>query len=158
MKKLSALIAFTKITDAREITHVFKYPRESTRIANYFETYYTNLWTNLLFPREITFMIFNVFIFFCRDDIKLATLVEGNTKAPFSIATTPRCRGGRYSIPWIAPVYPWSLHYIAEWLARRHQVSFYESLIWLNLGLNPGLLDHWRTLYSLGQWPNWVMI
>ena len=26
---------------------------------------------------------------------KLATIVEGNPKAPFSIATTPRCRGGR---------------------------------------------------------------
>ena len=26
-------------------------------------------------------------------------LVEGNPKAPFSIATTPRCRGGRYSFP-----------------------------------------------------------
>ena len=23
----------------------------------------------------------------------------------------------------------------------------------LNLGLNPGLLDHWQTLYTLGQWP-----
>ena len=33
---------------------------------------------------------------------KLATIVEGDPKAPFSIATTPRCRGGRYSIPWIA--------------------------------------------------------
>ena len=30
---------------------------------------------------------------------KLATIVEGNPKAPFSIATTPRCRGGRYSFP-----------------------------------------------------------
>ena len=28
---------------------------------------------------------------------KMATLVEGVPKAPFSIATTPRCRGGRYS-------------------------------------------------------------
>ena len=37
---------------------------------------------------------------------KLATLVEGNLKAPFSIATTPRCRGGNYSIPWIALLYP----------------------------------------------------
>ena len=29
----------------------------------------------------------------------LATIVEGDLKAPFSIATTPRCRGGRYSFP-----------------------------------------------------------
>ena len=30
---------------------------------------------------------------------KLATLVEGDQKAAYSIATTPRCRGGRYSFP-----------------------------------------------------------
>ena len=30
---------------------------------------------------------------------KMATIVEGNPKAPFSIATTPRCRGRRYSFP-----------------------------------------------------------
>ena len=34
--------------------------------------------------------------------VKLATLVEGDPKAPFSIATTPKCRGRRHSIPWIA--------------------------------------------------------
>ena len=39
---------------------------------------------------------------------KLATVVGGDTKAPFSVATTPRCRGWRYSIPWIALLYPWS--------------------------------------------------
>ena len=37
--------------------------------------------------------------------VKLATLVEGNPKAPFSIATTPKCRGGCYSLSWIAPLY-----------------------------------------------------
>ena len=45
---------------------------------------------------------------------KLATIVEGDPKAPFSIATSPRCRGGRYSIPWIAPLYPWTVPYNAE--------------------------------------------
>ena len=40
------------------------------------------------------------------DKVKLATVVEGDPKAPFSIATTPRCRGGCYSFPWIAPLYP----------------------------------------------------
>ena len=28
------------------------------------------------------------------------TIVEGKPKAPFSIATTPRCRGGHNSFPW----------------------------------------------------------
>ena len=40
-----------------------------------------------------------------RIKVKLATLVEeGDLKAPFSIAITLRCREGRFSIPWIAPL------------------------------------------------------
>ena len=35
---------------------------------------------------------------------KLATVVKANQKVPFSIATTPRCREGCYSFPWIAPL------------------------------------------------------
>ena len=35
----------------------------------------------------------------------LATVVEGDQKAPFSMATTPWCRVGRYFFPWIAPLY-----------------------------------------------------
>ena len=31
----------------------------------------------------------------------LATVIEGDLKVPFSIATTPRCMGGRYSFPWV---------------------------------------------------------
>ena len=33
-------------------------------------------------------------------------VVEGDPKAPILIATTPRCRGGHNSFPWIAPLYP----------------------------------------------------
>ena len=44
--------------------------------------------------------------------VKLVTLVEGNPKAPFSMATTPRA--GHYFFPWIAPLYLWSLPYNAE--------------------------------------------
>ena len=36
---------------------------------------------------------------------KLVTVVEGDHKATFSIAITPRCRRGCYSFPWIAPLY-----------------------------------------------------
>ena len=31
---------------------------------------------------------------------------------------------------------------------------FFESLIWLNQGLNPGLPHQWQSLYSLGQCDN----
>ena len=46
--------------------------------------------------------------------VKLATVVEGHPKAAFLVATTPRGRGGRYSFPGIAPLYPWYVSYIAE--------------------------------------------
>ena len=46
--------------------------------------------------------------------VKLTTFVEGDQKAPFSIATILRCRGGRYSFPWIAPLYLWYVPYVAE--------------------------------------------
>ena len=36
--------------------------------------------------------------------VMVATIVEGNLKTPCSITTTPRCRRGRYSIPWFAPL------------------------------------------------------
>ena len=38
-------------------------------------------------------------------------------------------------------------------MLRRHQVPFFESLVWLDQGLNPDLPGHWLTLNSLGQWP-----
>ena len=43
--------------------------------------------------------------------VNLATVVEGELKSPFSIATTPTCSGGRYSFPWISPHYPSSVLY-----------------------------------------------
>ena len=35
----------------------------------------------------------------------LEILVKGDTKAPFLIATSPRCKEGFYSIPRIGPLY-----------------------------------------------------
>ena len=55
----------------------------------------------------------------------MATEVGTDSKAPLSIATTPRCRRGYYSIPWFAPIYPWFLLYSAECWARQHQVPFF---------------------------------
>ena len=48
--------------------------------------------------------------FLTKDKVKLATLVE----TPFSIATTPWCSRGRYSITLIDSLYTWSVHYTAE--------------------------------------------
>ena len=44
----------------------------------------------------------------------LATVVEGDPKAPFLISTTPISRGGRYSFSSIAPLYHWYVPYSSE--------------------------------------------
>ena len=46
-----------------------------------------------------------IFMCVCMYIYKLTTVVKVYLKAPFSIATTLRCRGGRNSFPWIAPLY-----------------------------------------------------
>ena len=70
------------------------------------------LWSNETVCLWIIMYIY-IYIYICIK-VKLATIVEDDQKACFSIATTPRCRGGRYSFPWIAPLYPRYIPYIAE--------------------------------------------
>ena len=77
------------------------------------------IYTTITVIREATFVsLLNEFIclfFFFRFyvistfvnyliKVKLVTIVKGDLKAPFSIASTPRCRGGSYSFAWIAPL------------------------------------------------------
>ena len=54
----------------------------------------------------INYIIIYQIIRLYKKKVKLATVVEGNLKSPFSVATTLRSRGGHYSFPWIAPLYP----------------------------------------------------
>ena len=72
--------------------------------------------------------------------VKLVTSVEGDPKAHLSIATTPRRRRGRCSITMLT-VKEGGIKYL-----------FFESMVWLDLGLNHGLPNHWWTLYSLDQY------
>ena len=53
--------------------------------------------------------------------VKLVTVVEGDQKAPFSIATTPKCKGGHYSFSLDCS----SLHSVRTWYcwALSKQVS-----------------------------------
>ena len=39
-------------------------------------------------------------------------------------------------------------------LSKATSSTIFKSLLWLDLELNPGLPDSWRTLYSLGQCPD----
>ena len=68
---------------------------------------YIHTHTHIYIYRVYIYIYIYIYIYVTRAHIKvkLATLVEGDPKAPFSIATQSRCRKGRYSIPWIAPLY-----------------------------------------------------
>ena len=74
---------------------------------------------------------------------KLATVVEGDLKAPFSIATTPRCRGGRFSIPWIAPLYTWSIPYNAkQGTIEYHFLSLWYDSTWDGTQVSRAISEH----------------
>ena len=48
---------------------------------------------------KFVYIYIYIYIHIYRYKSKLATIAKGDPKAPFLIATTPRCRGGRYSFP-----------------------------------------------------------
>ena len=63
--------------------------------------------------------------------VDLATLVEGDPKAPFSIATTLRYRGERYSFSGIAPLYPYLIMVNAkQGSTKYHFLSLWYDSTW----------------------------
>ena len=68
-----------------------------------------------------------VYIAFGHVKVKLATLVKSDLKVPFSIATTPGCRGGHYSFPRVAPLYPWSIPYKA---VKQGNIKYHFLCLW----------------------------
>ena len=73
------------------------------------------LCTSLVLDKN-TWNYITVQIICVNNNVKLATVVEGDQKASFWIATTPRCRGGRYFflkhcsiLPLIRTLYCWVL-------------------------------------------------
>ena len=84
---------------------------------------------------------------------KLATVVEGYPKTPFSIATTPKSGGGRCSFPWNAPLYPWNVPYNAECWPRRYQVpllSLWYASTWDWTPVSRPIGEH-STSWSMGR-------
>ena len=56
------------------------------------------------------------------------TAVEANH---FSLATTLRCWGGHYSLPWIAPLYPGSVPDSAKQVGiKYHFLNFWYDSTW----------------------------
>ena len=78
----------------------------------------------------------------------LATLVKGDPKVPFSIATIWRCREGCYSFHWITPLYPRSLPYNA--VLRKAASS---TIFWVFGMTQPGIEPQ-----SLGPLANTLLI
>ena len=94
--------------------------------------------------------------------VNLVTLVEGDRKAPFSIAITPTYKGGCYSIPWIAPLYLWALPYNVECLSKAAS----STICWVFAMTRPLpnvlLIRPMSRVFanSLGNWgslPDWVI-
>ena len=80
--------------------------------------------------------------------LDLVTVVEGDSKALFSIATTPRSREGCYFFLLIA-----QLTLGSNLMLSVKQACIKYHLIWIDLGLNLGLPDHWQIFYtSLKNW------
>ena len=75
----------------------------------------------------------------------LSTLVEGDWKDLFSIATTLRCREGPYSIHRLLhfTLDPYLIMLSVEQGDIKHH---FLSLSYDDLGLNPSLRGHWQTL------------
>ena len=79
---------------------------------------------------------------------RLSWLTEGDLMPPFLIATTPRRKGGHIFFPLISSL---TLHpYLIMLSVKQEGIKYHfsESLVWLDLGLNPSLPDHWCTLWD----------
>ena len=68
-----------------------------------------------------------------KSKVKLAILVEGDSKDPFSIATRQRGRRGGYSISWITPLYLW---FLQRWELSKAASS---TIFWVFDMTRPGI-------------------
>ena len=92
--------------------------------------------------------------------VKLATIVESDPKAPLSIATSPRCKGGRYSFPWL-------LHFtldpylimlsVKQGGIKYHFLSLWYDSTWDWTQVSRAIGEHWLTARPMsGTYIYWV--
>ena len=70
-------------------------------------------------------------------ELKLATLVVGDSKAPFSIATIQNDSGGSYSITLIAPLYTLSSPYQVPFFSLRYDTTSDWTPVSWTIGKHP---------------------
>ena len=78
----------------------------------------------------------------------MAAVVEGDSKAPFSIATTPMCMGECYSFPTIAQLYLDTyliILSIKQGGIKYHFLSFRYDSIWDWTAVPRGISEHSTT-------------
>ena len=86
-------------------------------------------------------------VYFLYKSVKLATVVEGDQKGYYTevlgraLLLSLDCS----TLSLICTLYCWVL-------TKEVSSTILNSLLWRDLGLNPGFQDHWWTLYPLGQW------
>ena len=88
----------------------------------------------------------------------MATVVQGYPKAPFSIATTLRCRGGHYSFPWIAPLYPSNVPYNAKVLSKEVSSTTFWVFVMTQPEIEPQSPGPLANSLSLSQWAGKIII
>ena len=72
--------------------------------------------------------------------VKLATVVEGGSKAPFSIAITPRCKGGQYCFPRTDQLYS------KREGIKYHFLSLWNDLTWDWTQFSRAIGEHYKII------------
>ena len=118
---ISTFVGFSKrnpvFTHTHTLTHTHIHTHTHTRSrlrascgSSHTEEFWHNetfcLWMTIYIYIYIYTYIYTLISLSLSIYIYIYMVVEEDSKAPLSIATTPRSRGGLYSIPWIAPLYP----------------------------------------------------
>ena len=77
-------------------------------------------------------------------DLSTAAIIH-LAKDHLSTATTPRCRGGHSTFPWITSLYPWSLPYSAKQVSiKYHFLSLSHDSTW-DWTLVSRIIGHYST-------------
>ena len=75
----------------------------------------------------------SLFIYIYIYIVSWPTVVEGDPKAPFSIATIPKCKGGRNSFHWIPPL---TLdQYLIMLNVKQRSIAYHFLSLWTPLSL-----------------------